>query len=347
MLHLSPRLVENPVPPVDAPRPTGQSRSILPACWLAGVLGFNLLLSIPVRAETSTAEPTVILHGNPQKTSLDSPGPASAMPGQVAPTPNALILEAVAAMPSGGSYRANSTAISALCRSVQVRNSRLLIDPTQATPSFCSCATYLVFLTVLDNLQRAGRIPLDEVTLSALLVQDPQPDGAGVWGRWNANGPGTARLFFETGLGRNFTSFDAAQPGDFLKIFWNDEIGARESGHSVVYLGIVKRPEGEFVRYWSSNIPRGFGLAEVPRQRIRRAVFSRLEHPEFIRRAASLEGRDAYLAAMLKRSSTGEELAQMVGLHDSLPGSVNKWPAAFQANRYLPPASRTDPFSLH
>jgi hypothetical protein len=31
-----------------------------------------------------------------------------------------------------------------------------------------------------------------------------QRDGEGIWGRWNANGPGTARLFHEMNLGENF-----------------------------------------------------------------------------------------------------------------------------------------------
>jgi hypothetical protein len=64
-----------------------------------------------------------------------------------------------------------------------------------------------------------------------------QGDGVGIWGRWNANGPGTARLFEELHLGKNFTSFEEARPGDFMKIFWNDNIGGTESGHSVIYLG--------------------------------------------------------------------------------------------------------------
>ena len=231
-------------------------------------------------------------------------------------SPNVMIVDAIGGMPEGGSYRANITAMTALRSAVRSANSQLVIDPARATPSFCSGATYLVFLSVLEQLHRQGKIALDEETLRALLVQEHQADGAGVWGRWNANGPGTARLFYEAGLGRNFSSFEEARPGDFMKIFWNDEIGSREAGHSVVYLASVSKPEGEFVRYWSSNQPNGFGIAEIPRTRIKRVLFSRLEHPELIRNILTIPPRDNYLAAMLKRPSSGEEVARMVGTTD-------------------------------
>ncbi|MDR3403049.1 MAG: hypothetical protein P4L99_11180 [Chthoniobacter sp.] len=232
-------------------------------------------------------------------------------------SPNALIMEAIGTMPAGGTYRANTAAMAALRTAIQSANSQLVIDPARASPSFCSGATYLVFLSVLEELHRQGRIALDDATLRALLVQDHQADGAGVWGRWNANGPGTARLFYEAGLGRNFSSFDEARPGDFMKIFWNEEIGSKEAGHSVVFWGRVSKPEGEFVRYWSSNMPNGFGFAEIPMTRIRRVLFSRLEHPEQIRNVLTIPARDAYLAAMLKRPSSGEEMARMVGTGES------------------------------
>ena len=51
----------------------------------------------------------------------------------------------------------------------------------------------------------------DPATLTSLLIAH-QRDGQGVWGRWNANGPGTARLFTELRLGRNFTDFAEARP---------------------------------------------------------------------------------------------------------------------------------------
>jgi hypothetical protein len=264
---------------------------------------------------------TVILHDNNGKTpaiqteTQNATLPTGGTPVHGSHSLNELILEIIGTMPAGGGYRANAVAMTALHNSVQLRGAQMAIEPSLASPSFCSGATYLVFLSVLDRLQRAGRLQIDDATLG-LLVPDHQPDGVGPWGRWNANGPGTARFFFETGLGRNFTSFDEARPGDFLKVFWNDEIGSREFGHSVVYLGTSQHPDGEYVRYWSSNVPGGFGEREVPRQRIHRVLFSRLEHPEQIRNVAAIPTRDTYLAAMLKRTSSETEAAGMVGIRD-------------------------------
>lgn len=279
-----------------------------------------LLPSIALAGRTLTDDtssgPTVVLGSKPADSSTATQARAAVSP---AIDLNELIQQKVAAMPVGGSYRANSVAMAALRQSVQLTDSQLAIDANVARPSFCSGATYLVFLSVLKQLARDGQIQLDPLTLRALLIHESQPDGNGVWGRWNANGPGTARLFYETGIGYNFTSLEEARPGDFLKIFWHDEIGAREAGHSVVYLGTVNTPQGPAVRYWSSNLANGYGEAIVPRTRIRRMLFSRLVHPERIQQVNALSPRDAYLAAMLKRDSTPEEMYQMVGVTNPPP----------------------------
>ena len=79
-------------------------------------------------------------------------------------------------------------------------------------------------------------------TLEHLIIRD-QRDGEGIWGRWNANGPGTARLFHELGLGSNFDNFDQAKPGDFMKIFWSRQVGKSEHGHSTIFLGMENRSD--------------------------------------------------------------------------------------------------------
>lgn len=284
---------------------------------LPAVLLPSIALAGRALPEEGASSPTVIIGGKAANTeTAASPTRAAVLP---ALDLNELIQQKIASMPVGGSYRANSVAMAALHQSVQLADSQLMIDPTVARPSFCSGATYLVFLSVLKQLARDGQIQLDPLTLRALLLQEHQPDGNGVWGRWNANGPGTARLFYETGIGYNFTSLEEARPGDFLKIFWHDEIGAREAGHSVVYLGTVNTPQGPAVRYWSSNLANGYGEATVPRTRIRRMLFSRLVHPERIQQVTALSRTDAYLAAMLKRDSTPEEMYQMVGVTNPPP----------------------------
>lgn len=231
------------------------------------------------------------------------------------PALNDRVLAAVKTMPSGGSYKISAEAFTALEGAVMIDQSgNLLLRLDEAKPSFCSGATYLIFLTVIHQVSLEGQLHLDPSVVRALLVNNQQ-DGVGVWGRWNANGPGTARLFYELKLGRNLTSFEEARAGDFLKIFWTEDIGVREFGHSVIYLGSSLGNGGEeLVTFWSSNVPDGFGYKTVPKSKIRRALFSRLESLLAISEVSNLAVRDEYLAAMLRRPGTEEELFSMVGI---------------------------------
>jgi hypothetical protein len=220
---------------------------------------------------------------------------------------NGRVLAEVAAMPRGGQYSAGRAALANLSRSVEVRGAGLAVNPALAMPNFCSEATYLVFLKTLEAVR------LDPAALDALLVRG-QADGNGVWGRWNANGPGTARLFRELGLGRNFDDFAQARPGDFMKIFWSPEVGRRERGHSVIFLGCEQRDGVETVRFWSSNIPGGFGEKAVPRSKIAYAIFSRLEHPEALNGLSALPPVCPYLSRLNAARSSIAEARSMVGI---------------------------------
>src|ERR1700756_1569484 len=154
--------------------------------------------------------------------------------GEFRNDPNEIILQVIQTMPQGGGYSASNEATTRLAEAARDVRGTLALEPAIAKPSYCSGATYLVFLKTLESLNHHSPItgPLAEK-----LAISGQPDGVGIWGRWNANGPGTACLFKELKLGRNFTSFDEARPGDFMKIFWNTAVGRREHGHSVIYLG--------------------------------------------------------------------------------------------------------------
>jgi hypothetical protein len=230
---------------------------------------------------------------------------------------NRLVVEMTVRMPVGGEYRASSESIERLESAIKAVGGHLMIDPAAAEPSFCSSATYLVFVLTLEELNHQRKLQFEPGVVEKLLVSG-QRDGDGVWGRWNANGPGTARLFAELRIGRNFTSIEQAQPGDFLKIFWNDQIGAKEFGHSVVFLGRGRNRDGlEVVEYWSSNKKGGYGRASVPLSKIKRMLFSRLESPERINQISAGLKPDPYLAGMLTRSSTPREMEEMVGI---LPG---------------------------
>jgi len=226
------------------------------------------------------------------------------------PPINRAVIDALRAMPAGGSYSTGPAANHGLSGAVSDSGGLLSVHESGAVPSYCSEATYLVFLKTLSRLQSSGKLSLTPEAVRGLRPAG-QPDGTGIWGRWNANGPGTARLFHELGLGANFTTPHAALPGDFLKIFWNDGIGASEHGHSVVFLG--HDPEAETVTFWSSNIPDGYGVRTVPVRRIHRMLFSRLEHPENINRPLTSR-TDSYLSSLEHRSSSVPEMERQCGL---------------------------------
>ena len=228
---------------------------------------------------------------------------------------NGQILQAIRTMPQAGGYSAAHLATQRLDASVSLASPLgLNVAAAVAQPSYCSGATYLVFLKTVDALCRQGIIPPDDRAMSALLITG-QRDGEGIWGRWNANGPGTARLFYEMGLGTNFMDFTKAQPGDFMKIFWSAAVGRHEHGHSVIFLGTEKINGVDSVRFWSSNVGVGYGEKAVPRTRIQAAVFSRLTAPQNLSRAPQLSPNvDPYLSRLLTTDSTFEQLRDACGM---------------------------------
>jgi len=230
------------------------------------------------------------------------------------PPLNHLLIESVKQMPLGGGYSASAGANRALTLAVGTQDAKLSVNASHATPSYCSGATYLVFLKTLSALQSRGQLNMTPETISSLKPAG-QPDGTGIWGRWNANGPGTAHLFYELGLGPNFTDLGKALPGDFLKIFWNDGIGSTEHGHSVIFLGYD--PKTDSITFWSSNIPGGYGEKTVSRRKIHRMLFSRLEHPENINRPLTPR-TDNYLSSLERRPSSVSEMARQCGLETEL-----------------------------
>jgi hypothetical protein len=222
--------------------------------------------------------------------------------------PNSLILSILHAMPQGGGYLATAGATRDLQSAVYVSGGRLFVKPAAARATYCSGATYLVFIQAIQSLLPDSLV---RARVAEALAIKGQPDGVGVWGRWNANGPGTACLFHELRLGRNFTSFDEAKPGDFMKIFWTDAVGMREHGHSVIYLDRKPLNGVEIIQFWSSNKPGGYGVREVPRSRILHAIFSRLETPSNIEDSVALTQKNGYLAGLItEESSIGEALDQ-------------------------------------
>lgn len=241
---------------------------------------------------------------------------ACAAPGEAATAGmglNAAIVDVLNSMPQEGGYSVSSPASRLLSESIRLAPNGLAIEATHAMPSYCSGATYLVLAGVCQRLIRDGQLSLSPETMRALLVTG-QRDGEGIWGRWNANGPGTARLFHELDLGQNFTDWSQARPGDFMKIFWTNEIGVKERGHSVIYLGTETEAGVDYVRFWSSNKPAGYGKKRVARRSVAFAIFSRLENPENLDRISRIPARDPFLASMLKVPSTQAETRAKCGM---------------------------------
>jgi hypothetical protein len=226
---------------------------------------------------------------------------------------NAIVLEQIGKMPNGGGYAVTREAHSALNAAVGKSGNSIAISPGKAQPSYCSGATYLVFLKTLHEVERKGIIaPMGEMW--SKLLPRASSDGVGIWGRWNANGPGASRLFHELSLGKNFTSYNEARPGDFMKIFWTDAVGKNERGHLVVFLGMENKNGIDHVRFWSSNKPLGYGEKSVATSKIARVIFSRLENPANIRNAAVIPNKDPYLASLLTVESSYPEALKKSGI---------------------------------
>lgn len=257
---------------------------------------------------------------------------------------NRLIVETIKEMPSAGGYARYQRDLPENQRFLQLYETvddlqsairvgiggKLKVNAGAAgAPSFCSSATYLLFCAVLEKLQEDGRMPVDRALNQEIAdvgatrsVIHGKLDGVGIFGHWNANGPGTGVLFSRLDLGSNFSSFERAKPGDFLKIFWNEAIGKGERGHLVVYLGENER--GDAIEVWSSNMSNedgsgGYGSMWVEKDRIKRALFSRFERPKNLLRWLEFSEKEKtsdYLVAILSKGSTGEEMKKVTRSED-------------------------------
>jgi hypothetical protein len=145
-------------------------------------------------------------------------------------------------------------------------------------------------------------------------------DGQGPYWIFNANGAGVAALFKHAGIGTSFRdeTLAYARPGDFLKLFWNDGVGASEKGHQVVYLGRRDVGGRDMICFWGSQrqnikkrggrkeslyfpakasgtVVNGYGEACRPRSDIKDMIFSRVTCMEHL--PAGLESMRAQAEA--------------------------------------------------
>ncbi len=218
---------------------------------------------------------------------------------------NAMVLQGIREFPGGGGYAAGPADVARVATNAVVWDEArggLVISPQKAAPTFCSAAVYMVLLRSLQRWEGQSGHRLPAKAWKTLDVRPDQPDGTGAWGRANANGPGLARLVAQLGAGVNFRDIRQAQPGDFLKIFWTPDIGAKERGHLVVYLGLEKKNGTACLRYWSANKPGGYGVKSAPLSRMHNLIFTRITAPQNFARATALPEHDAWLESMQTHS---------------------------------------------
>jgi hypothetical protein len=220
---------------------------------------------------------------------------------------NAMILDILKTMPKGGGYSLNSDVVQLpKITSHNIGGGRWEMRVYDGQPSHCTSATYAVFAHLVAVLNNGGAINLTPEQLSAVEISRTMPngtarvDGQGLFGIFNSNGAGAAALLKHTGTGFSFRDekLTYARAGDFLKLFWNENVGASEQGHQVVYLGNKvddgrdmicfwgsqrqnkkKRSSGTGPLYFSSNgqeVQDGYGEVCRPRSDIKAMIFSRV-----------------------------------------------------------------------
>lgn len=224
------------------------------------------------------------------------------------------ILSAIGNMPQGGGYSGTPATVNHLVGNVvewDENAQQLRIRPSEAQPSFCSGACYLVLLQALQQWEQHTHRHLRPETWKSFAIQIDQADGHGIWGRANANGPGFAKLVADLNAGVNFTDYRQARPGDFLKIFWTEQIGASERGHLVVYIGTQQIDGQTHIRYWSANKPGGYGIKTAPLSAIHHPIFTRITTPQNFNNALSLPPVDADLSTMLHRNFSYPHMLDM------------------------------------
>jgi hypothetical protein len=70
----------------------------------------------------------------------------------------------------------------------------------------------------------------------------------------------------------------------------------------------------DYVRFWSSNIPLGYGERSVLRTKISHAIFSRLYAPAKLSRIDEVPQLDPYLASLERVRSSYAEAKEKCGM---------------------------------
>jgi hypothetical protein len=220
---------------------------------------------------------------------------------------NAMILDIIHGLPTGGGYSLGDDFVSPKLQTHNIGGGRVELRVYDGFPSHCTSATYALYAHLVALLHNGGKISLSADQLRALEVKWETPDGSrlvdgqGPYWIFNSNGAGVAAFLKHTGTGINFRDdkLAYARPGDFLKLFWNNGVGASEKGHQVVYLGQRNDNGREMICFWGSQrqnkkkrgkgtealyfpaaqggkVVNGYGEACRPRSDIKAMIFSRV-----------------------------------------------------------------------
>ena len=254
---------------------------------------------------------------------------------------NEILLRVISETKNGGGYYTGSrkdeehprTTAEGLAEAFAMGKEGVSIDLSKARPSYCSSAVYMVMLKTLLMWDQSGAI--SEKAWENLrpypqkgMAYPAQNDGVGCWGRANANGPGAAVLVRELKAGKNlyigapseykkagsyWNAWAKAEPGDLLKIFRTKDIGTKERGHMVVYLGhryALDRDgkRDDVIYYWSSQSSTdGYGIASCPASEIFRAVLTKVKDPAAFDNAKTIAPTDTdpWLASLISGHNAG------------------------------------------
>jgi hypothetical protein len=285
---------------------------------------------------------------------------------------NAMILDIINGLPSGGGYSIGSSFQLPTITAHNIGAGRWEMRVYDGFPSHCTSATYTVFARLVSVLLDNGRIALVGEQIAALSAKSRMPnggtlvDGQGPFQIFNSNGAGVAALLKHTGTGMSFRDDKLlyARAGDFLKLFWNDNVGASEHGHQVIYLGHKTVGSREMVCFWGSQrqnkkkrsggtealyypaaegdkVVDGYGQVCRPRADIKAMVFSRVTCMEHLAaglddmRAKALASRgapfpfvDDYLYGLRNTSSDQATLDRKYDIRAALDMFANLAPAA-------------------
>src|SRR5215469_15526216 len=83
---------------------------------------------------------------------------------------NDLVLDQIKKMPQGGHYSVSHFAKIRLQSSAHFESGKFFVLPSG--PSFCSGATYLVFIRTIEALRERSQLRLDYGTLERLIIRD-------------------------------------------------------------------------------------------------------------------------------------------------------------------------------